>query len=66
MACYTAAKPRIDEEVGRDGTADETGRRGCEIAESEESRKKMIRKAKDPQTKAKISKHFRKFAKKRS
>jgi hypothetical protein len=28
--------------------------------------KKMIRKAKDPQTKAKISKHFRKFAKKRS
>ena len=28
--------------------------------------KKMIHKAKDPQTKAKISKHFRKFAKKRS
>ena len=28
--------------------------------------KKMVRKAKDPKTKAKISKHFRKFAKKRS
>src|SRR4051794_11405853 len=39
MTCHTAAKPRIDEEVGRDGTADETGRGCCEIAESEESRK---------------------------
>jgi hypothetical protein len=28
--------------------------------------KKMVRQAKDPQTRAKISKRFRKFAKKRS
>jgi hypothetical protein len=54
------------DEVGCDGSADETGRGGCEVAEGEESRGKMIRKAKDPQTRTKISKRFRKLAKKHS
>jgi len=66
MTCHTAAKPRIDEEVGRDGTADETGRGGCESPKAKSLEKKMICKVKDTQTKAKISKHFRKFAEKRS
>lgn len=66
MTCHTAAKPRIDEEVGRDGTADERVEEAAKSPKAKSLEKKMIRKAKDPQTKAKISKHFRKFAKKRS
>jgi hypothetical protein len=65
MTCHTAANPVSTRKWAVMGRL----MKRVEAAKSPKAKsleKKMIRKAKDPQTKAKISKHFRKFAKKRS
>ena len=56
----------MDEEVGCMGRLMKRIEEASKSPKAKSLEEKMIRKAKDPQTKAKISKRFRKLAKKHS